>query len=236
MLLALALACAPPAPEMPAVAPTVEVEVPRVAYADRKAAIAHVRAGLAARLGEATTADARAEVVVDAREAAVDALTASLFPAWEGTPWAFYGTTEEPGTGEIACGYFVSTTLRDAGFRVERVRLAQQPAENIIKTLVPAAQIRRYRSGEVSKVVAGVMDDGPGVYLVGLDYHVGYLWNDGATVRMCHSSWIGEAGVMCEDAAASGAMVSGYHVVGKLMSDDMVERWLTDERFPTVGR
>jgi hypothetical protein len=44
-------------------------------------------------------------------------------------------TSETPGRGEIACGYFVSTVLRDAGFGVERVRLAQQASERIVRTL-----------------------------------------------------------------------------------------------------
>src|SRR5687768_9423034 len=36
-----------------------------------------------------------------------------LFPFWEGTDWDFNGTTEVPGKGSIACGYFVTTILRD---------------------------------------------------------------------------------------------------------------------------
>lgn len=39
----------------------------------------------------------------------------SLMPCWYGTPWDFNGCTTEPGKGSIACGYFVSTVLRDAG-------------------------------------------------------------------------------------------------------------------------
>lgn len=239
MVLALVLACSVPQPASAEVPPPVEpavVAVVEVPYGERKAAIARVRTELARRFEAATTDDARATIRAEAREQAVAALTGSLFPAWDGTPWAFYGTTQEPGTGEIACGYYVSTTLRDAGFEVERVAMAQQPAENIIKTLVPSTQIRRYRTGDVRAVVAGVAADGPGLYVVGLDFHVGYLWNDGADVRMCHSSWLGQGGVVCEDAASSPAMVSGYHVVGKLMSDDMVERWLAERTFPTVGR
>src|ERR1700741_5295000 len=53
----------------------------------------------------------------------------SLLPCWYGTPWGFYGTTEEPGQGTIACGYFVTTVLRDAGCSLQRIKLAQYPSE-----------------------------------------------------------------------------------------------------------
>lgn len=144
--------------------------------------------------------------------------------------------SEEPGHGVIACGYFVSTILRDAGFRVERIRLAQQAPENIVRTLALAGEIERFRDGDVGTVVDAVSHDGEGLYVIGLDYHVGFLWNDGATVRMCHASYLGEAVVVCEDARRSPAMGSNYHVVGKLLSDVMIDRWLTGEAFPTVKR
>src|SRR6188474_3208784 len=44
----------------------------------------------------------------------------SLFTCWLGTPWDFYGTTQTPGKGKIACGYFVTTLLRDMGASVNR--------------------------------------------------------------------------------------------------------------------
>ena len=45
------------------------------------------------------------------------ALRDDLLPAWNGTAWAMNGTSQVPGRGSIACGYFVSTTLMHAGFR-----------------------------------------------------------------------------------------------------------------------
>src|ERR1700748_3437814 len=30
-----------------------------------------------------------------------------IYNYWAGTPWDFYGTTRQPKTGSIACGYFV---------------------------------------------------------------------------------------------------------------------------------
>jgi hypothetical protein len=52
-----------------------------------------------------------------------------LLPYWLGTTWNFNGTTQVPGEGSIACGYFVTTLLRDAGVKLERVKLAQMASE-----------------------------------------------------------------------------------------------------------
>lgn len=54
------------------------------------------------------------------------ALLERIIPYWEGTPWTFEGHTSVPNKGSIACGYFVSTTLRDVGLNLNRYKLAQQ--------------------------------------------------------------------------------------------------------------
>ncbi len=198
------------------------------------AELASRRVELGARWGQ-RGAD-RAALRREAREAVLGAVTRELLPAWYGTPWEFYGASRTPRVGSIACGYLVSTVLEAAGFRVERVRMAQQPAEHIVKTLVPAKRTWRFRDRPVSEVVRRVQREGEGLYLVGLDYHVGFLWNDGAQVWMCHSSYLGTAEVLCEDALTSPAMVSGYHVVGRLLEDGMMEAWLEGRALPTFTR
>ena len=42
-------------------------------------------------------------------------MTDSVFPHWMGTKWDFNGVSNVPGKGMIACGYFVSTTLKHVG-------------------------------------------------------------------------------------------------------------------------
>ena len=59
-----------------------------------------------------------------------------MMRCWLGTPYDFNGTAEKPGDGKIACGYFVSTVIRDTGFRVNRFKFAQQPSENILRTFI----------------------------------------------------------------------------------------------------
>ncbi len=51
-----------------------------------------------------------------------------LIPYWYGVGWTFEGHTNSPDSGTIACGYFVSTTLKHFGMNLNRYRLAQQSA------------------------------------------------------------------------------------------------------------
>ncbi|MDF1563178.1 MAG: hypothetical protein P1V51_09050 [Deltaproteobacteria bacterium] len=168
-----------------------------------------------------------------ARRILLETIAGELLPAWEGTPWAFHGTSETPGEGEIACGYLVSTVLRDAGLGVERVALARQASERIIQTLTDEAHIWRFRRRPVSEVLARVREEGEGLYLIGLDYHVGFLVNRGGKIEMCHSSVLPPGHALCRDAAKDPAMLSDYHVLGRLLTDRMVRRWLKGQPFPT---
>jgi hypothetical protein len=210
------------------------VEVPARPYDEMLAELSARRAELGVKWGR-RGAD-REALRREARGAVLGAITREMLPAWFGTPWEFHGTTRTPGTGGIACGYLVSTVLEQAGFRVQRVRMAQQPSEYIVKTLAPARKTWRFSNRPVEDVVRRVRREGKGLYLVGLDYHVGFLWNDGAQVWMCHASYLGTAEVLCEDALTSPAMLSRYHVVGRLLEDAMMEAWLEGRALPTVTR
>src|SRR5688572_16738148 len=110
-----------------------------------------------------------------------------LIAYWYGTPWDFNGITQQPGKGQIACGYFVTTVLRDAGYKINRVKVAQMPASEIIRQVADKSTIRAFSLQTVGKVDSAVKKMGPGLYVVGLDYHVGFLFCDGAEVYFIHS-------------------------------------------------
>jgi len=55
----------------------------------------------------------------------LNTLLNNIVPHWYGTTWAYEGHTNVPVQGEIACGYFVSTTLRHFGFKLNRYKMAQ---------------------------------------------------------------------------------------------------------------
>ena len=141
----------------------------------------------------------------------------SLLPCWYGTPWDFYGTTEEPGKGSIACGYFVTTVLRDAGFSLQRIKLAQCPSEEMIKTICTRSSIHRYSDFSLSEFASEVEKMGFGLYVVGLDNHTGFILNDGNEAFFIHSTFVRPACVIKEKVNESKVLAnSRYRVIGKV--------------------
>lgn len=159
-----------------------------------------------------------------------------ILPSWNGTPWSFSGTAERPGRGSIACGYLVSTALEHAGLRVERRRLAQQAAEDIVLTLAPPERVVRFRRAPFELFLAAVARGGDGLYVVGLDYHVGFLVVDRGVVWFHHASNVA-GGVLREPALLSIALVtSNYRVVGKLFDRELAHAWLAQSAVITHTR
>lgn len=195
------------------------------------------RAGLAAEYRQAPTPAARKECLQRARTLFLTALDSTIFPAWEGTPWAFYGQSWQPRSGTIACGYFVTTTLHDAGLRLQRTLLAKQASEVIIKNLTAEDYIYRYRGLDQQEFVRQVQALGPGLYVLGLDFHAGFLRvHDNGAVQMVHSSYLGPATVTREAADSAEALDSKYRVVGKVSADDALLRaWLLQQPLAVHG-
>ncbi len=161
-------------------------------------------------------------------------IAGELAPFWYGTPWAYSGTSEVPGKGTIACGYFVTTLLRDAGLNLDRVFLAQQASEVMIRRLVTDESIKRYSDVPIGNFVASIEDWGPGLYVVGLDNHTGFIYcSSTGEVTFLHSAFVEPKAVRAEAAAASSILSSSrYRVLGKLTSESrLVSGWLLGTRF-----
>jgi len=170
-----------------------------------------------------------------ARDILADSLPV-LLEAWVGTRYSYSGTSQVPGEGRIACGYYVSTVLEHAGFSLDRVEVARQASEQIIRTFVPDDEIERFYGRQREAVVASVAAQGPGAYLVGLDTHVGFLLNDGDDVTFCHSTRRRRQGVVCEEAVTSPSLKSRYTVLGRLDNDVAVDHWIDGARFVTARK
>lgn len=141
----------------------------------------------------------------------------SILPCWYGTPWNFYGTTQNPGEGAIACGYFVTTVLRDAGMQLNRIKLSQCASEEMIKALSIKNSIARFRNQPFESFVKQVSEKGKGLYIVGLDFHTGFLYNDGKEVYFIHASYAEPKIVKKEKAIQSGVLAaSKYKVIGRV--------------------
>jgi hypothetical protein len=116
--------------------------------------------------------------------------------------------------------------------------LAQQASENIIKSLTTAAYIKRFRNVPNDKFVAEIKNWGEGLYIVGLDFHVGFIIYTDNEVYFVHSSFETPAVVVKEKADESSILSnSKYRVAGKISDDDtLLIKWLEGRNFPTVKR
>ena len=158
----------------------------------------------------------------------IRAVAETIIPNWIGTKWDYNGISETPQQGNIACGYFVTTVLRDAGLNLARTRLAQCASEQMITTLIQPKYIRRFSNVDMAIFINAIQQQGYGLYIVGLDNHTGFIYNDGTQVYFIHSTFIGTRNVQKENAAASWVLKqSKYKVLGKLSADEKVlERWM----------
>lgn len=145
-------------------------------------------------------------------------LTDSLLPCWYGTPWDFNGITEVPQQGRIACGYFVTTTLRDAGMKINRVKLAQCIEQNLLWDL--CKDFKKYSDRSLEYFVSEVEKTGYGLYIVGLDNHTGYIFHDGKDVWFIHSGVYPPKCTLKEKAINSITLKnSRYRVFGRIVFD-----------------
>src|SRR2546429_7045322 len=80
-------------------------------YKDVLAKLEAERVALASRYQRAVSPAQQADVMAQARTFVTRSIYTEIFPSWYGTAWDFYGTTEVPQQGKIACGYFVTTVL-----------------------------------------------------------------------------------------------------------------------------
>jgi hypothetical protein len=193
------------------------------------------RTALATKYQQARTPAEKTKIVASARQTATQFIYNNIFPSWYGTEWDFYGTTEAPGKGKIACGYFVSTVLRDTGWRVQRVKMAQQASENIILSLTTNSYVKRFRNTPINDFVKALEQSGEGLYVVGLDIHVGFIVNTGDEVFFIHSSYAEPYKVVKEKAIDSTILASSkYRVLGKISADDsFIIKWLTKQEIIT---
>ncbi|WP_266368199.1 hypothetical protein [Tellurirhabdus rosea] len=144
-----------------------------------------------------------------------------LLPFWYGTRYGFHGQTAVPGEGRIACGYFVTTVVQHLGYACERTKLARLPSETMIQALVKPKTIRRYSGLSFPEFLEKMKRQEPGLYLVGLDTHTGFLLHQRGELRFVHASGRFPYCVVNEPAAESVVLrESRYRVTGRLLAAD----------------
>lgn len=156
----------------------------------------------------------------------------SLLPFWYGTEWDFNGITDTPGTGKIACGYLVSTVLKHCGFNLNRYTLAQQSAWNEARTLQLSDKVKYFEGDYENFAQAFKKVYGDGLYLVGMDYHVGLLLLRKGELLFIHSSYIPPAEAVMEKIALSPAFhaTRGYHIAEITTNLKLLKKWVLQEK------
>ena len=205
-------------------------------YEVLKSEVERWRKDLAKRYREAPNQKAKDAVLDDASVFLQTALP-DLMNCWLGTPWDFHGTSETPGEGKIACGYFVSTVLRDAGFKVDRYKLARQPSQNIIRTFLPRKEMSKRVGKSYAEYSSELRNLEPGIRIVGLDTHVGFIITRPDGFRFVHSSGSKPWAVVDEDEEHAAVLErSNYRVQGNLTANrEVLRKWLMGERFTVSG-
>jgi hypothetical protein len=146
---------------------------------------------------------------------------------WKGTPWDFNGTTQKPKEGNIACGYFVTNTLTDLGFKIQRIKLAQAVSSKMITLL--CSDVHRFSAFEKLEAYLNKQPINS-AYIIGLDFHTGYILRDSAGSYFLHSNFYHPRGVIKEKIEKSTALLtSKSFMIGSLTSNKkLLEKWMRE--------
>ena len=152
-----------------------------------------------------------------------------IYNYWAGTPWAFYGKTQQPKIGSIACGYFVTTTLTDLGFKIDRVGLAECRSGDMIKKL--CVGIKSFNNlNKLDDYLAKQPVNS--VFIIGLDFHTGYVVKNATGCYFFHSNYYNNnEGVVKEKIKDSKALNNNkFFMIGSLTANEnLLRKWVANK-------
>jgi hypothetical protein len=200
------------------------------------------RRELSRRYRKAKTKEARAALRAEARGLVIRTITRTVFPAWMGTPWGLGRNStatrpHQPGM-VVGCSYFVTSVLQNAGLRLSnRYRFARAPALQIQRSLATDPRhLHRYGSIAPEALAKRLRKLGDGLYVIGLNIHVGFVVVRGGQVRVVHASYTPPRTVvdeqLDESAAIENSRPQGYFVSSLFRDDRLVEHWLEGKPVP----
>ena len=203
------------------------------------------------RLNKASCRQEKDAVRAEARQYVVQAIVEKIIPAWLGVPWTMAVIDDglqpnatvpfEAGKG-ISCSWFLVSVLRNAGLRFVSPRaFAGSIAVHFQYALSPRdADLHRFFHVTPSRLAEKIASLGDGLYVIGLNCHIGFVHVAGDRVRILHSSYISPATVviepLIESPAVSASQEAGY-VVSPLFQDiRLIDYWLTGNKVPFKRR
>ena len=166
------------------------------------------------------------------RKAFTNQLVDKIIPHWYGTPWSFGGHTAIPNQGKIACGYFISTTLRDMGLNLNRYTLAQKSPIDEAKMISCGSTIDMVVQDTTEKAFAEIDRlTKEGLYFIGFDEgHVGYLLKREGELLLIHSNYLSPVTVCMEPLKESRVFkrFTKFHLVAISHNEILLKRWLSN--------
>ncbi len=179
----------------------------------------------------------RKDLVALSKKYVYKTMVDTIFPFWYDTKWDYNGVTQTPGKGAIACGYFVTTCLRDMGFEVERATLAQQASSKIIQTVCGKGRTHVIGHNDTKQLKSYLLSQPDGIYIIGLDNHVGFIHKKGQEVKAVHSNGVsGSMKVVCEPIEDCKLInKSDAFYIGDFMGNTAAfNQWVKKQKIATV--
>ena len=199
-----------------------------VSYSETKTLIQNIRSTI---IQNPISEDSLSEVFTDL-------LVNKIIPYWYKTKWSFEGHTKTPKQGEIACGYFVSTTLSHMGINVNRYKLAQQNPLNEAKTLALNCPIINISNEDLSKNISAINEAlQEGIYFIGFDQnHVGYILKKKEELFLIHSNYINSEGVIIEKIEVSEVFThfNNFYLAPISRNKELLENWLSETNIKVI--
>jgi hypothetical protein len=158
----------------------------------------------------------------------VSSISNNLYSKWQNTPWDFNGTTAYPDKGPVACGYFVTAILQDMALKIDRRKLAVCTSSAMMTSLTPNQKLKNLSYLSYADFYSALKLFGKGVYIIGLDFHTGFIVNDGKEVWFIHSNYIKRKGVTKETVLNSAALRSSKTrwMISLTNDKDFLYKWL----------
>lgn len=167
------------------------------------------------------------------------ALLHKIIPFWEGTEWSFEGHTSQPKSGTIACGYFVSTTLKHIGLNLNRYKLAQQGPLNEAKTLAVHQLVKEFSAPTTPQNIASIHKHlKEGIHFIGFDQsHVGFILKEKGNLYLIHSNYMDAAGVIIEPIEQSMVFDSyrQFYITELSTNPKLIHYWIHETLVPIIN-
>lgn len=160
-------------------------------------------------------------------------LVNAIFPFWYGTQWDYNGYTNVPNDGVVACGYFVSTTLKHIGFNLNRYDIAKMYSSDIVKVL---CRNDFWIESDFNLFLQKMTLEPDGLFIVGLSNHVGFIERSNGRTYFIHANYLGDNGVERELANDSEALrYSTTFWLGNFSNNEIVKQdYLSAKEFRKV--